>query len=348
MRGVHNVLVSEFWITAYNTSHDVRAAQVSEFGYGLYLGSRRQSHGQRLSLFRCGKNLLRGFPAALKHTGCCLHAQKHSAPQFRKIVIRLSLCIEPPHIRKRQVAYSLLEGINLFDGRAVEHHCSYGAVCRSICCLHRSRTVVRPHRGFELRRSPRHKGHDLSFCVEARVVVVALLGCRHPKRHVNHRRFHGDFGATWIHQAYEIPPEDQDLLFSSSPEAQSCTPSIRLYRTQRHALKVASIVARWLEAHGFEFRSYELCGNFMSTCPCPAALKQVVREEPHIRANRFRPNSGRGLISSIVTGKSYARSREQGDDNQGAHPTGNEVLCVRLLHDGTVLREVSSRRRWQG
>ena len=78
----------------------------------------------------------------------------------------------------------------------------------------------------------------------------------------------------------------------------------------------------------------------MSTCPSPAALKQVVRKEPHIRANRFRPNSGRGLISSIVTGKNYARSREQGDDNQGTHPTGNAVLCVRLLHDDTVLREV--------
>ena len=117
---------------------------------------------------------------------------------------------------------------------------------------------------------------------------------------------------------------------------------IRLYRTQRHALKVASVVARWLEAHGFEFRSHELCGNFMSTCPCPAAFKQVVRKEPHIRANRLRPNGSRGLISSIVTGKYYARSRKQGDDNQGTPPTENAVLCVRLLLEGTLLREVSA------
>src|SRR5271165_708716 len=272
MRGVHNEFVSEFWVTAYKTGHDVRAAEVAEFGYGVYLGSHRQGQGRWLSLFHCGKNLLQGFPTALKYTGCCLHAQKHSAPQLRKIVIRLSLCIEPPHIRKHQVTHALLEGITLFDDRAVEHDCAYGAVCRSICCLHRSRTVVRPHRGFELVRSPRYNCHDLSFCVDARIVVVALLRCRHPKPRVNHRCFHGGFGATRVHQAYEIPTEGQDLFFSSLPEAQSCAPLIRFYRTQRHVLKVTSVVARRLEAHGFEFGSHEVCGNFMSTSPCPSAL----------------------------------------------------------------------------
>src|SRR5260370_21011104 len=166
--------------------------------------------------------------------------------------------------------------MNLFDGRAIEHDWSHGTVRWSVCSLHRSRTVVRPHRGFELRRSPRHKSHNLSLYVDALIVIVALLGCRHPKPNVNHRRFHGNFCTTWLHQTDEILSEDQDLLFFSSPEAHSCTLLIRLYRTQRHALKVAFVVAGWLETHLFEFRSHEPCGNFMSTCASPAATPPEV------------------------------------------------------------------------
>jgi hypothetical protein len=76
----------------------------------------------------------------------------------------------------------------------------------------------------------------------------------------------------------------------------------------RAAVRLAFVVAGRLEAHGFEFRSHELCGNFMSACPSPATLKQVVRREPHVCAKSFRPDGSRGFVGSILTGKNYARS----------------------------------------
>jgi len=151
----------------------------------------------------------------------------------------------------------------------------------------------------------------------------ALLGRRYPKPNVNHLRFHGDFCTTWIHQAYEILSEDQNLLFSSSPDAQSCTLLTRVYRTQQHALKVASVVARCLEAHGFEFRSHEPCGNFMSTLPCFAALKQVIRKEPRIRANRFRSRLFDKLGATRRTQDSVDRQDRPADPvTRAAHPKG--------------------------
>jgi hypothetical protein len=72
-------------------------------------------------------------------------------------------------------------------------------------------------------------------------------------------------------------------------------------------LKVGSVVPCWFKAHRFELQSHKLCGDFMSACSRPAALEQVVGKETHIRANRFWPNGGRGLVGSILTGQNYAR-----------------------------------------
>src|SRR6516162_4992293 len=142
---------------------------------------------------------------------------------------------------------------------------------------------MRPHRGFESRRGAIQIGYNFPFCFHASIVVVALLGSGDSKTYINHRGFQGSVRPARISGSDKILTEDHRLLFSVYLNAEACVLFVWLYRTQRRILKIGSIIARRFEPHRLECRSHEPRRNFMSAHSCAAALKQIIRQEKHIR-----------------------------------------------------------------
>lgn len=124
-----------------------------------------------------GFRLLPPYRSRRRIFRCGLHAQNRRPAQLREIVVRLSLCIEPVHIRKWEIVHSILEGIELLEDRAIQRDRSHGTLGNCICCLCQTRAEMGPHGGFELWRCSIDGSHNFSSYIHAGIVVIALLGC---------------------------------------------------------------------------------------------------------------------------------------------------------------------------
>src|SRR6266478_4067802 len=116
---VDHILVAQRGVAAPQLSYDIWTLDIFELRDVMNLC--RHWNGERHWLTRLcrSKDFIRPVAAALEELFCGIKAQIGCAPQFWMIVIGLPMGIQPAGLGKREVAYLVLEAINLFEHRVI-------------------------------------------------------------------------------------------------------------------------------------------------------------------------------------------------------------------------------------